>query len=246
MTNTADPIFSIEKILRENSYPGRGIIAGLTPDGRKAVSVYFIMGRSAHSRNRVFAEKNGEITIYPFDKSKVKDPSLIIYAPVKKVEDSLIVTNGDQTDTVYEYLKNGKPFESALETRTFEPDAPNFTPRISALLDMKDGFFYKMNILKSADEKGLLCHRHTFSYAPLRGLGHFLHTYARDGHPLPSFAGEPRRVEIWREIGAYAAAIWNALNEENKISLFVRYDDLQNKTYETRLFNKLTPPGTDH
>ncbi len=234
-------INSVKELLCGNPYPGRGIIAGMTPDGTKAVSVYFIMGRSDNSRNRVFAEKNGEVTIYPFDTSKVKDPSLIIYSPVKKSGNNLIVTNGDQTDTVYEYLSKGKTFEEALETRCFEPDAPNFTPRVSALLNFNgNNFSYKMSILKSADAEGLSCNRFTFSYSPVKGLGHFLHTYDRDGDPLPSFTGEPERVGVSDNIGEYTEIIWNSLDKNNKISLFVRYDDINYATYETRLINKHT------
>ena len=182
-------------ILRGNSYAGRGIIVGKTDDGESAVFAYFIMGRSNNSRNRIFAEKeNGEVIIYPYDYSKVEDPSLIIYSPVKVIKNHVIVTNGDQTDTVFNFIENGKSFEEALQTRCFEPDAPNFTPRISAIIDLdteKTDFTYKMSILKSGDAQGSVCNRYTFSYSPIAGLGHFIHTYACDGNPLPTFCGEP-------------------------------------------------------
>ena len=197
------------------------------------------MGRSENSRNRVFKEEGDEITIYPFDASKVKDPSLIIYSPVRQAKNSVIVTNGDQTDTVYDYLMNGKTFEEALDTRCFEPDAPNFTPRISAVLNFADGdFTYKMSILKSADEQGTACNRYTFSYAPLNGLGHFIHTYNCDGNPIPTFTGEPERVSIPDDISQFAKTLWENLNENNKISLYVRYTDLATGKYERVLYNK--------
>ena len=232
-------VSDIGELIRDNSYVGRGIVAGKSEDGKKAVFAYFIMGRSENSRNRVFKEEGDEITIYPFDASKVKDPSLIIYSPVRHVGGSVIVTNGDQTDTVRDYLLKGKTFEEALETRCFEPDAPNFTPRISAVLNFAGGdFTYKMSILKSADAEGSACNRYTFSYAPLNGVGHFIHTYNCDGNPIPTFTGEPERVKIPNEIGAFADTLWQNLNESNKISLYVRYTDLASGKYEKVLVNK--------
>ena len=230
---------NIGALIKDNSYVGRGIVIGMSKDGKKAAFAYFIMGRSENSRNRIFTEKGEEITIYPFDASKVKDPSLIIYSPVRRAKDSVIVTNGDQTDTVYDFLIKGKTFEEALETRCFEPDAPNFTPRISGVLDFKEGgFTYKMSILKSADEKGSACNRYTFSYAPLAGVGHFIHTYNCDGDPIPTFTGEPERVAIPDDIRAFSEELWDNLNEANKISLYVRYTDLATGKYESVLINK--------
>ena len=230
---------NIGALIKDNSYVGRGIVIGMSKDGKKATFAYFIMGRSENSRNRIFTEKGEEITIYPFDASKVKDPSLIIYSPVRRAKDSVIVTNGDQTDTVYDFLMKGKTFEEALETRCFEPDAPNFTPRISGVLDFKEGgFTYKMSILKSADEKGSACNRYTFSYAPLAGVGHFIHTYNCDGDPIPTFTGEPERVAIPDDIRAFSEELWDNLNEANKISLYVRYTDLATGKYESVLINK--------
>lgn len=232
-------VHDIGELIKDNSYVGRGIVIGLSESGKKAVFAYFIMGRSENSRNRVFTEKGEEVTIYPFDASKVKDPSLIIYSPVRRAGNSLIVTNGDQTDTVYDFLMNGKTFEEALETRCFEPDAPNFTPRISGVLNFACGAFtYKMSILKSADEKGSACNRYTFSYAPLKGVGHFIHTYNCDGDPIPTFTGEPERVKIPDDMNAFAETLWQNLNEANKISLYVRYTDLASGEYERVLYNK--------
>lgn len=232
------------ELLAANSYPGRGIAVGKTPDGKKAVFSYFIMGRSANSRNRVFEETGEDLIIYPADSAKVEDPSLIIYKPVRKLAGQLIVTNGDQTDTIYDFLKEGKSFEEALRTRCFEPDAPNLTPRISALLEFADGdFTYKMSILKSADGAGSGCNRYTYEYAPLSGLGHFIHTYECDGNPIPTFQGEPERIAMEDDIDAFSQKVWNALHPENKISLYVRYVDLQNGQAENRLFNKNTKIG---
>ena len=232
-------VHDIGELIKDNSYVGRGIVIGLSESGKKAVFAYFIMGRSENSRNRVFTEKDGEVTIYPFDASKVKDPSLIIYSPVRKAGNSVIVTNGDQTDTIYDFLVKGKTFEEALETRCFEPDAPNFTPRISGVLNFAGGdFTYKMSILKSADEQGSACNRYTFSYAPLAGLGHFIHTYNCDGDPIPTFTGEPERVQIPNDIQAFTDTLWNNLNEANKISLYVRYTDLATGKFEHVLINK--------
>ena len=232
-------IQNIGETLNNNTYPGRGIIVGKTPDGKSAVTAYFIMGRSENSRNRIFIEDGDEVIIHPFDASKVEDPSLIIYSPIRKYEDTLIVTNGDQTDTVYDGLKAGKSFEEALRQREFEPDAPNFTPRISAALDFSNNSFaYKMSILKSADEKGSACNRYTFEYSPIAGLGHFIHTYNHDGNPIPTFTSEPERVGILNNIDAFCDLIWTNLNENNKISLYVRYIDLETGNITNRMINK--------
>lgn len=232
-------VHDIGQLIKDNSYVGRGIVIGKSEDGKNAVFAYFIMGRSENSRNRVFTEKEDEVVIYPFDESKVKDPSLIIYSPVRSVKNCVVVTNGDQTDTVCEYIAEGKSFEEALETRCFEPDAPNFTPRISGILDFagKD-FSYKMSILKSADERGTACNRYTFSYAALSGLGHFIHTYNCDGDPIPTFTGEPERVKIPDDMEMFARDLWENLDENNRISLYVRYTDLATGRYERVLINK--------
>ena len=222
-----------------NPYVGRGIVIGKSQDGTKACAAYFIMGRSENSRNRIFAKEDGVLYTKPFDESKVEDPSLIIYAAVREYENHLIVTNGDQTDTIYEGLQKGRSFTDSLETREFEPDAPNFTPRISGMLTLtEDDFKYKMSILKSADEQGTACSRYSFFYEALPGTGHFIHTYVTDGNPLPTFQGEPERVVIPDEIDAMADEIWNALDEDNKISLYVRYTDLHTGQKEERLINK--------
>lgn len=231
-------IDSLSDILANNTYPGRGIVIGKTPDGKNAAVAYFIMGRSENSRNRIFKEEGENVTIYPFDASKVEDPSLIIYSPLKVFENKLIVTNGDQTDTVYDFLKIGKTFEEALETREFEPDAPNFTPRISGELTFCDSdFTYKMSILKSADEMGSACNRYTYCYNALAGLGHFIHTYNCDGNPIPTFTGEPERVEIKNDIDEFTSMIWENLNKDNKISLYVRYIDLATGKVDNRMIN---------
>ena len=225
--------------IKDNSYVGRGIVIGKTEDGKKAATAYFIMGRSENSRNRVFVEKGEEVIIYPFDESKVEDPSLIIYSPIKVHENKLIVTNGDQTDTIYDFIKDGKTFEEALETREFEPDKPNFTPRISGMMTFADkDFSYKMSILKSGDEEGTVCNRYTFSYKPIAGLGHFIHTYNHDGNPIPTFTGEPERVKIPNDIDAFLKNIWENLNDQNKISIYVRYVDLETGKIENRMINK--------
>ena len=232
-------ISDIGALIKDNSYVGRGIVIGRSGSGKKAVFAYFIMGRSENSRNRIFKEEGNDLMIYPFDASKVEDPSLIIYAPVRTMKDCVIVTNGDQTDTVLEYLKKGKTFEEALETREFEPDAPNFTPRISGILHFSDkDFTYKLSILKSADEKGSACNRYTFSYASRNGLGHFIHTYNCDGNPIPTFTGEPERVQIPDDMEEFAKTLWDNLNESNKISLYVRSIDLATGQYEKVLINK--------
>jgi len=232
-------INTIEELLADNTYPGRGIIIGKTPDAAKAMTAYFIMGRSDNSRNRIFTEKNGEVFTEPFDASRVQDPSLIIYAAIRQFENNLIVTNGNQTDTIYDGLKEGKCFTKALESREFEPDGPNFTPRISGMLTFGEGdFTYRMSILKSADAEGSACNRFTWKYAPLNGLGHFLHTYVCDGNPIPTFQGEPERIEVCDDIDEETERLWKALNEQNKISLYVRYIDLKTGAVENRLVNK--------
>ncbi|MGI6072616.1 MAG: IMP cyclohydrolase [Lachnospiraceae bacterium] len=232
-------INDIGELIEGNSYAGRGIVFGKSADGTKAVAAYFIMGRSANSRNRVFAEKDGVIYTEPFDVSKVEDPSLIIYAAVREFENKLIVTNGDQTDTIYNHLKQGSCFSTALSTRRFEPDAPNFTPRISGMIEFGEGdFTYTMSILKSVDAKGSTCNRYTFDFEPIAGLGHFLHTYVCDGNPLPTFQGEPERVAIPDDIDEFTNKLWNALDADNKISLYVRYTDIAAGEKISRIINK--------
>lgn len=221
-----------------NPYVGRGIVIGKSEDGKKAVFAYFIMGRSENSRNRIFVENGDEVIIHPFDASKVEDPSLIIYSPVRKSGNSLIVTNGDQTDTIYDFLEKGSTFEAALETREFEPDKPNFTPRISGIINFKENDFdYKMSILKSADSEGTACNRYTFSYNSLPGTGHFIHTYVTDGNPIPTFMGEPERVVIPNDIDEFTNDIWNNLDSQNKISIYVRYVSLEDGSVENRMIN---------
>ena len=230
-------IDSLADILANNTYPGRGIVVGKTPDGKRAAIAYFIMGRSENSRNRIFKEEGTDVTIYPYDESKVEDPSLIIYSPIRVADNNVIVTNGDQTDTVYDYVIEGATFEKALETREFEPDAPNFTPRISAMLTFDESYTYKMSILKSADPEGTACNRYTYCYNSIAGLGHFIHTYNCDGNPIPTFTGEPERVAILDDIDAFADMIWTNLNKDNKISLYVRYIDLATGETENRMIN---------
>ena len=229
-------IGSLSEKLASNTYPGRGIVLGMTADGKQSVAAYFIMGRSVNSRNRVFLTEPDGIRTEAFDPSKLEDPSLIIYHPVRQVGRGLIVTNGDQTDTILEFLERGLPMEQALRTREFEPDGPNWTPRISGLLS-PDGS-YKLSILKSADAEGSACARQTFEYPALPGLGHFLHTYVCDGNPIPTFQGEPERVAIEGDIDAFTAQLWNSLNPDNKISLFVRFTDLETRAYQQRILNK--------
>ena len=227
------------ELMEGNSYVGRGIIIGKSADGTKAVAAYFIMGRSANSRNRVFALRDGALFTEPFDASKVQDPSLIIYAAVRQYENKLIVTNGDQTDTVYNGLKEGKSFAEALTARCFEPDAPNLTPRISGMLTFENGdFTYQMSILKSIDAEGTDCARYTFSYPAKPGLGHFIHTYVCDGSPIPTFQGEPERIAVPNDISAFADEIWRVLDPDNKISLYVRSVDLATGETEEKLINK--------
>lgn len=233
-------IRSIEKELRENAYPGRGIILGKSPDGKKAVAAYFIMGRSENSRNRIFVEDGEGIRTQAFDPAKLTDPSLIIYAPVRVLGNKTIVTNGDQTDTIYEGMDRQMTFEQSLRSREFEPDAPNYTPRISGIMHIENGTYnYAMSILKSNDGRPEGCCRYTFAYEkPAAGEGHFIHTYQCDGNPLPSFEGEPKRIAVENEIDAFTDLLWNSLNEENKVSLFVRYIDIASGNYETRIVNK--------
>lgn len=232
-------INDISEAIRDNPYVGRGIVIGKSTDGKNAVSAYFIMGRSANSRNRVFTEKADGVYTEPFDASKVEDPSLIIYAAVRSYENRLVVTNGDQTDTVVEGLAKGLSFGEALTARTFEPDAPNFTPRISGMLTFAEqDFTYEMSILKSIDAAGSACARYQFAYPSVAGLGHFIHTYVTDGNPIPTFQGEPERVAIPSDIDDFTDALWNGLNEENRISLYVRYTDLSDGSVQTRLINK--------
>ena len=231
-------INDIGELIKDNSYVGRGIVIGTTEDSTKAAAAYFIMGRSENSRNRVFTENDGEIKTEPFDISKVEDPSLIIYTAVRMLGDSLIVTNGDQTDTIYDLMSAGKSFKESLETREFEPDAPNLTPRISGILNFKNGFSYEMSILKSIDAEGSDCCRYTFSYPSKAGLGHFIHTYVCDGNPIPTFQGEPERVIIPDSIDEFTDTLWNNLNADNKISLYVRYTDLKTGEFEQKLINK--------
>ncbi|MCR5665304.1 MAG: IMP cyclohydrolase [Eubacterium sp.] len=231
---------SIETRLKENAYPGRGIVLGKTPDGTKAVAAYFIMGRSENSRNRVFVEDGEGIRTQAYDPSKLEDPSLIIYAPVRVLGNQTIVTNGDQTDTIYDLMKEGKTFEQSLRTREFEPDGPNFTPRISGLMEIEGGkYAITMSILKSDGGDDACCNRYTYSYDnPKAGVGRFIHTYVSDGNPLPSFEGEPELVETVDDIDTYTDMIWNSLNADNKVSLFVRFIDIESGTYETRIVNK--------
>ena len=230
---------SIGERIKGNPYVGRGIVIGKTEDGKKAAVAYFIMGRSKNSRNRVFVERDDALFTEPFDPSLVEDPSLIIYAAIRRHENKLVVTNGDQTDTVWEFLKKGGSFEQALETREFEPDAPNLTPRISGMLTFGEGdFTYKMSILKSADAEGSACNRYTFSYPALSGVGHFIHTYVTDGNPIPTFQGEPERICIGNDIDAFTNELWENLDAENKISLTVRFIDLATGEEDKRLINK--------
>lgn len=232
---------SICEELKNISYPGRGIIIGKSGDGKSAVTAYFIMGRSENSRNRVFVEDGKGIRTQAFDPSKLTDPHLIIYSPVRVLENKTIVTNGDQTDTIYEFMNMGLTFEQSLRTREFEDDAPNYTPRISGIIETDDsnGFSYMLSILKSADGNPNACNRYTFSYdKPLNGEGHFIHTYMGDGNPLPSFEGEPKRVDIENDIDVYTNNLWESLNADNKVSLFVRFINLENGSYETRIVNK--------
>jgi len=231
---------NLREELSGNTYPGRGIIIGKTPDGTKAVTAYFIMGRSSNSRNRVFVTEGEGIRTEAFDPSKLEDPSLIIYAPVRVLDKYTIVTNGDQTDTIYDGMAAGKSFEQSLRIRQFEPDGPNYTPRISGVMEIANGeFHYAMSILKSNNGNPNANNRYTFTYEnPVAGEGHFIHTYAQDINPLPSFEGEPKWVEMMDDIESFTEMLWNNLNEDNKVSLFVRYIDIATGEYETRIVNK--------
>lgn len=230
----------IATLLRENAYPGRGIILGKTPDGKNAVIAYFIMGRSVNSRNRVFEATADGIRTKAFDESKLSDPHLIIYSPVRVLGNKTIVTNGDQTDTIYDHMDRQETFEQSLRTREYEDDAPNYTPRISGIVHMENNSFnYAMSILKSADGNPDSVHRFTFSYNnPLCGEGHFIHTYMGDGNPLPSFEGEPEKIATVDDIDAFTDMLWNSLNEDNKVSLFVRYINVETKQATDRIVNK--------
>ena len=230
---------SMGNTIKGNPYVGRGIVIGKSEDGKNAVIAYFIMGRSENSRNRVFTIKNGDVFTEPFDVSKVKDPSLIIYSAVRTYKNNLIVTNGDQTDTIYDFLCKDKCFAKALFTREFEPDAPNFTPRISGMVTFNNNdFTYQMSILKSIDAEGSDCARYFFDYPAKKGLGHFIHTYVTDGNPIPTFQGEPERVTVPNCIDEFASDIWENLDQNNKISLYVRYTDLQTGEIKEKLINK--------
>lgn len=233
-------MIALDKELKENSYPGRGIIIGRSADGTKAVTAYFIMGRSENSRNRVFVEDGEGIRTQAFDPAKLTDPSLIIYAPVRVLGNKTIVTNGDQTDTIYDGMDHQLTFEQSLRTREFEPDAPNYTPRISGIMHIENGSYnYAMSILKSNHGDPDSCQRFTFAYEnPKAGEGHFIHTYQCDGNPLPSFSGEPKPVAIPNDIEAFTELLWSSLNEDNKVSLFVRFIDIASGKYETRIVNK--------
>lgn len=238
---------SLEKEISSVSYPGRGIVLGRSADGATAVIAYFIMGRSENSRNRIFTEDGTGIRTKAFDESKLEDPSLIIYAPVRTFAESTIVTNGDQTDTIVHLMSCGRTFEQSLSAREFEPDAPNYTPRISGFVNVRtdvdargEKLSYILSILKSANGNPKCCQRFTFDYAhPIQGQGHYIHTYMGDGDPLPSFEGEPTLVEIGNDdIDAFAQKIWNALDEDNKVSLFVRYIDIATNEATSRIINK--------
>ena len=233
-------MISLAQELQENSYPGRGIVLGRSEDGTKAVAAYFIMGRSENSRNRIFVEEGEGIRTQAYDPSKLTDPSLIIYAPVRVLGHRTIVTNGDQTDTVYEGMEKGLTFEQSLRSREFEPDAPNYTPRISGVMEIENGTYsYSLSILKSNNGDPACCNRYTFSYENCAaGEGHFIHTYMHDGNPLPSFEGEPKLVAIPDDMEKFTNMLWNNLNPENKVSLFVRYIDIVTGKYETVIKNK--------
>ncbi len=233
---------SLAEDLQANSYPGRGIVIGRSSDGKYAVTAYFIMGRSENSRNRVFVTEGDGIRTQAFDPSKMTDPSLIIYAPVRVLGDNTIVTNGDQTDTVYEGLEKGLTFEQSLRTREFEPDAPNYTPRISGIMNVAGGeYSYQMSILKSDEGCPSCCCRYTFSYDhPAAGEGRFIHTYDGDGNPLPSFTGEPTKVDVEGDIDSFTQLVWNNLNKDNKVSLFVRFIEIATGEAQTRIVNKHT------
>lgn len=227
----------MQSLLRANPYPGRGIALGITPEGKRLVVVYFIMGRSENSRNRVFIMEGENLRIQPHDPAGVSDPSLIIYRPIRRVDNRLIVTNGDQTDTIYRALRAGGSFESALRTRSFEPDAPNWTPRISALADCDSGSF-RMSILKAQDAEGERCLRFFFEYPPLPGRGYFLHTYRGDGPALSSFAGEPLGIPIPEDIPSFAQALWDSLDADNRVALYVTAMPLGSGAGQSHVFNR--------
>ncbi|MBQ0043281.1 MAG: IMP cyclohydrolase [Lachnospiraceae bacterium] len=233
---------NLEAELSSTTYPGRGIIIGRSADGKKAVTAYFIMGRSENSRNRVFVTDGDGIRTQAFDPSKLTDPSLIIYAPVRVLGNSTIVTNGDQTDTIYELMEKGQTFEQSLRTREFEPDAPNYTPRISGIMNVENGKYdYAMSILKSNQGDPSSCNRYTFAYEnPKAGEGRFIHTYQMDGNPLPSYEGEPTLVDLSAEdtLDSFADRVWNSLNADNKVSLFVRFIDIATGKAESKIINK--------
>ncbi len=233
-------MLQLDQELKNNGYPGRGIVIGRSGDGKYAVTAYFIMGRSTNSRNRVFVTEGEGIRTQAFDPSKLEDPSLIIYVPVRILKNDTIVTNGDQTDTIYDGLEKGLTFEQSLRSREFEPDGPNYTPRISGIMHVENGsFHFAMSILKSADGDPACCIRNTFTYEnPKAGEGRFLHTYMHDGNPLPSFQGEPKQVAIDGDIDSFTETVWENLNEDNKVSLFVRYIDIASGEYTTRIVNK--------
>jgi len=233
-------MLQLDQELKNNAYPGRGIVIGRSGDGNHAVIAYFIMGRSVNSRNRIFVTQGEGIRTQAFEPSKLVDPSLVIYAPVRVLGNDTIVTNGDQTDTIYQGLEKGQSFEQALRCREYEPDGPNYTPRISGLVHLENGGFdITMSILKSNDGDPDCCNRYTFAYDnPAPGEGRFIHTYMHDGNPLPSFQGEPKKVAVEGDIDSFALTLWENLNEENKVSLFVRFIDLTTGKYETRILNK--------
>lgn len=230
-------LLCLKKELEQNAYPGRGIVIGRSEDGKHGVIAYFIMGRSENSRNRVFVADGEGLRTEAFDPAKLEDPSLIIYAPVRVLEGSNIVTNGDQTDTVYDFMREGKTFADALRTRTFEPDGPNWTPRISGVLAPNGD--YRLSILKSADGRPEGCRRYFYEYtSPAAGEGHLIHTYRENGNPIPSFEGEPKRVKVVGDIDSFTGLVWNALNADNKVSLFTRFVELSTGHTETRIVNK--------
>lgn len=233
-------MLDLKQELSNNAYPGRGIVIGKTPDGKKAVTAYFIMGRSSNSRNRVFVTEGEGIRTEAYDPSKLEDPSLIIYAPVRVLDNYTIVTNGDQTDTIFDGMSKGETFEQSLRIREFEPDGPNYTPRISGIMKVENNtFHYAMSILKSNNGNPDACNRYTFTYEnPVNGEGHFIHTYMHDDNPLPSFEGEPKLVAIDNDMEAFTNMLWENLNEDNKVSLFVRYIDIETGNYETKIINK--------
>ena len=233
-------LLSLENQLCGNAYPGRGIVIGKSEDGNYAVTAYFIMGRSTNSRNRIFVKEGEGIRTEAFDPDKLSDPSLIIYAPVRVLGNKTIVTNGDQTDTIYEGMDKQQTFEQSLRTREFEPDAPNYTPRISGIMHVENGTYnYAMSILKSNNGNPDACNRYTFAYEhPQNGEGHYIHTYMEDGNPLPSFEGEPEWIKIEGDIDTFTDRVWNSLNKENKVSLFVRYIEIATGKYESRIVNK--------